>query len=144
MSPFANLLKSLRIERGLRQCELSELVGYEQSYLSALETGLKGPPNEEFVMHLIDALKLSQIEQETLNEAVAESKRKIILPQDVSTEVYRLFHKLRQQIDHLHPTQIELIETALNLPLTFNMKNYSAPTRIRRRHSKNSLMEAKM
>jgi len=144
MSPFANLLKTLRIERGLRQGELSKLVGYEQSYISALEIGLQGPPNEEFVMHLVGALKLSQVEQETLNQAVAASQRKIIVPQDASIGIYRLFHKFRQQIDHLHPMQIELIETALNLPLNFHMKYHSAPPRIRRRYSKTNLSEAKM
>jgi len=144
MSPFADQLKSYRIQRGLRQAELAELVGYEQSYVSALELGIKGPPTDEFVKHLIGVLNLSQEEQETLREAVAASQRKINVPHESPTEVFWLCHKLRQQIDQLHPIQIDLIETALNLQLNFNLPANSAPTRIRRRYQKTNEMEAKM
>jgi transcriptional regulator with XRE-family HTH domain len=144
MSPFSQQLKSHRIRCGLRQKELAELVGYEQSYVSALELGFKGPPTDEFVKKLIGVLKLSLEEQQTLNEAVAASQRKFNIPTDAPAEVYWLCHKLRQQIDRLHPVQIELIETALSLPLNFNLPNNSAPSRIKRRSQHIHGMEAKM
>ena len=56
MSPFARYLAELRKRLGMRQGEFSVLVGYDQSYLSALDTGLKGPPTQEFVERLIKAL----------------------------------------------------------------------------------------
>ncbi len=144
MSPFANQLKSLRVRRGLRQTELADLVGYEQSYVSALELGLKGPPTDEFVKKLIGVLKLSQEEQQILIDAVAASQRKINIPHEASAEVYWLCHKLRQQLERLHPVQIELIETALSLPLNFNLPNNSSPPRIKRRYQNIHEMEAKM
>lgn len=144
MSPFATLLKSLRINRGLRQTELAELVGYEQSYVSALELDIKGPPNQEFISHLVGALELSQIEQDTLNEAVAASERKLRVPPRASNEIYLLLHKLRQQIDHLHPAKIQLINSALNLPIDFDVPSKCEPSRVRRRYSKTNLAEAKM
>lgn len=49
MSPFGQLLHELRQKSGLRQVELAERMGYEQSYLSALELGVKGPPPTEFI-----------------------------------------------------------------------------------------------
>lgn len=144
MSPFADQMKSLRIRRGLRQTELAELLGYEQSYVSALELGLKGPPTAEFVKKLIGVLKLSLEEQQTLNEAVAASQRKISIPTDASAEVYWLCHRLQQQLDRLHPVQVELIDTALSLPLNFNLPNNSAPSRIKRRYQDTHVMEVKM
>lgn len=144
MSPFSQQLKSHRIRCGLRQKELAELVGYEQSYVSALELGLKGPPTDEFVKKLIGVLKLSLEDQQMLNEAVAASQRKFNIPTDASAEVYWLCHKLRQQIDRLHPIQIELIETALSLPLNFDLPNNSAPSRIKRRYQDILRMEDKM
>lgn len=144
MSPFSQRLKSHRIERGLRQSELAELVGYEQSYVSALEMGIKGPPTEEFVGQLINALKLSSEEQEALHEAVAASQRKIIVPHEATPEIFWLCHKLRQQIDQLHPAQINLIEMALNLPLNFSLPISSEPPCIRRRDRKQNKSEAKM
>ena len=44
MSPFSQLLAETRRRHGLRQIDLAELLGYEQTYLSALEVGAKGPP----------------------------------------------------------------------------------------------------
>ena len=49
MSPFSHFLHELRLRHQIRQSELAELLGYEQSYISALEIGAKGPPTEEFV-----------------------------------------------------------------------------------------------
>lgn len=49
MSPFSHFLHELRLRHQIRQAELAELLGYEQSYISALEIGAKGPPTEEFV-----------------------------------------------------------------------------------------------
>ena len=144
MSPFANQLKLFRIERGLRQAELAEMVGYEQSYVSALELGLKGPPTNEFVNQLIRVLKLSQEDQQILVEAVIASQRKINIPTEASAEIYWLFHKLRQQIDKLHPVQINLIETVLRLPLNFSTQRNSVPPRIRRRSRNLHETEAKM
>jgi len=144
MSPFADQLKSFRIRRGLRQTELAELVGYEQSYVSALELGLKGPPTEEFVMKLVGVLKLSQEERFALSEVVAASQRKINIPPEAPAEIYWLCHKLRQQLGQLHPIQVELIETALSLPLNFNLPNNSVPPRIKRRYQDTHVMEVKM
>ena len=49
MSPFSHFLHELRLQHQIRQSELAELLGYEQSYISALEVGIKGPPTDEFV-----------------------------------------------------------------------------------------------
>jgi predicted transcriptional regulator len=46
MSPFSHFLHELRLQHQIRQSELAELLGYEQSYISALEVGIKGPPTE--------------------------------------------------------------------------------------------------
>lgn len=144
MSPFSERLKTHRINCGLRQKELAELLGYEQSYVSALELGLKGPPTDEFVKQLITVLKLSLEDQQTLNEAIAASQRKINIPSEAPTEIYWLFHKLRQQMDQLHPVQIELIETALSLPLKASLQSSSALPRIKRRYQNTHETEAKM
>jgi transcriptional regulator with XRE-family HTH domain len=46
------------MRHGIRQAELAEALGYEQSYISALEVGLKGPPTEVFVERLIQVLQI--------------------------------------------------------------------------------------
>lgn len=116
MSPFSIDLRNLRDHEELTQSELAARVGYEQSYVSALEVGTKGPPTPEFVERLIECLALDEEWQRRLWESYAASQRKFVLPLRASTEVYRLCHELRLQIEHLHPAQIELIRFALRLP----------------------------
>ncbi len=144
MSPFAHHLRMLRVTRGLRQSELATIIGYEQSYVSALELGLKGPPNEEFVQSLSRHLQLGEDEKEELYQVVEASQRRFSIPQDVPAEVFWLCHRLAQQIHHLHPAQISLMETALNLPQHFARPIEKMHTRIKRRSLKTQEQEAKM
>ena len=95
---------------------MAEKLGYEQSYLSAIEVGTKGPPTDEFLERLIQRLELNGEWQRRLRDSLAASQRRIMLPAQASEDVYRLCHELRQQLSQLHPAQIELIRFALRLP----------------------------
>lgn len=116
MSPFALYLRKLRLHRGYKQKELAHLLGYEPSYLSALERGEKGPPKQDFVNRLIRGLALTEEEQVTLAQALKFSRRHISLPSRASEREYALLHELEPQLGHLNPLQIQLIELALQLP----------------------------
>lgn len=141
MSPFSELLRTLRIARGLRQGDFANEIGYPQSYISGLELGIKGPPNETFLQNLADALNLSEEEREEVLEAVAASQKHIVVPVDASSEVYVLCHQLGQQLDRLHPTQINLIRTALTLPIVCNLSDQRVVSRIKRRDAKTTHKE---
>lgn len=80
MSPFAAALYSIRLDRNICQAELSEMIGYEQAYISALEVGAKGPPTEAFVEKLITELNITGEEQARLLEAANASSRKLVIP----------------------------------------------------------------
>lgn len=62
MSPFTRQLSELRMRHGIRQNELAELIGYDQTYISALEVGLKEPPTPEFVDKLVTTLPMTPAE----------------------------------------------------------------------------------
>ena len=64
MSPFAIQLKKIRTERQLQQKTMAEIIGCEQSYLSALETDSKVPPQQEKLLQLVK--KLSMQNRKTL------------------------------------------------------------------------------
>jgi transcriptional regulator with XRE-family HTH domain len=49
VNPFSSLLKDLRVRRGLRQKEVANMLGYEQSYICSEESGKKGLPREAFL-----------------------------------------------------------------------------------------------
>lgn len=115
MSPFSTYFHDLRRRHRVSQKELAHLMGYEQGYLSGLEIGRKGPPNKEFVGKLIDALNLDPEEQARLRQAVQESQRRYLVPDDAPTEIYRMMHELWHEMDKLHPAQIRMIRDVLHL-----------------------------
>ncbi len=113
MSPFSHFLHELRLQHQIRQSELADLLGYEQSYISALEVGIKGRPTDEFIKKLATTLALPPSVQLELQEIVAASDRKLTLPTDSPQSVYWMLKRLRDQLDNLHPLQVKLIQDAL-------------------------------
>lgn len=69
---------------GIRQVELAALMGDEQSNISPLKIGTKGPPPSEFVNRLMEAITLPQIQQDELQKAVAAFPSNALPPQWVS------------------------------------------------------------
>jgi len=116
MSPFAKAFRDLRVFCGMRQAEFAAKLGFEQSYISAIELGSKGPPGDEFVSKLVERLDLDDAWQDRLRVALDESQRRLVLPNGASEDVYRMFNELRRQIETLHPVQLELMKLALRLP----------------------------
>lgn len=116
MSPFASYLRELRQRRGLKQKEVAELLGYEQSYLSSLEKGLKGMPRRAFIDRLIGKLALDGDELRELESVLEKSERRILIPVNASEFEYEVWNALRVQVGHLQPAQMELIMFALAMP----------------------------
>jgi transcriptional regulator with XRE-family HTH domain len=116
----------------LRQADFAAKLGYEQSYISAIELGTKGPPSVEFIERLTERLQLDEQWTRRLMSALDESQRKITLPSESSGEMYKMFNALRRQIDALHPAQVELIQMALQMP-TMLTTSSAKPTRMPRR-----------
>jgi transcriptional regulator with XRE-family HTH domain len=133
MSPFSEFLIELRSTEGLRQAELADAIGYEQSYISALEVGSKGPPAEEFVQRLVHAFSMPEEEQARLRAAVEASQRKFWIDPDAPREVYLLLNELREGVNHLLPVQIRMIREALNLPGTLQEERMRPVRRLKRR-----------
>lgn len=98
MSPFSHFLHELRMRHGVRQIDLAERIGYEQSYISALEAGAKGPPTQEFVDRLQSVLALSEEEARHLKAAADASQRKLVIEADMPQDVYWLLSRLRASL----------------------------------------------
>ena len=114
MSPFAHLIRALREKRNLRQNDAAVLLGYEQSYLCALETSNKGTPKAEFIKLLIKRYNLNEEEIENLMDSLKRSKRRYVVPLKAKCEEYDLVYKLNEQLGKLTTNQILLMQIALN------------------------------
>lgn len=141
MSPFSHLLRELRMRHNVRQVELAELLGYEQSYISALEVGLKGPPTQEFIERLKAALPLSSAEQQELLAAVEASQRKLVLDSDTPQDVYWLLKELRDAVQQLSPVHVRMIRDVLSLRGAAESTGFAEPTsRLKRRTKEGARM----
>lgn len=115
MSPFSCLFQNLRRRHGVRQAELAALLGYEQSYISALELGTKGPPTSDFIEKLAVVLKLSEAEHQQFRDATTASQRKLIVDPDAPEEVFLLLNDLREKLNGLNARQVSIIRNVLSL-----------------------------
>lgn len=115
MSPFAITLKTLRLNRNLRQKDAADLLGYEQSFVSGLERGLKSPPKNGFINQVAIKYQLTEVELEALTCAMCQSKRNYSIPKGASLDAYEIFRELEKQINKLGQNQLKLIKLALGI-----------------------------
>lgn len=113
MSPFSRYLVDLRRRLGVRQGELAEILSYDQSYLSALETGQKGPPTPEFVEQLAKTLELSEEEQRILFATAEASECKLTISRKADEEVFLLLRDLRDKLPMLSAAQVHVMRELL-------------------------------
>ena len=113
MSPFARQLKKIRTEKQLQQKTMAETIGCEQSYLSALETDAKVPPQGEKLLQLIKKLKLTAEEESALLAAAEQSRRSIRLPLKGQTQLFEICHALEDQLPYISDIQLQMIGLAL-------------------------------
>ncbi len=133
MSPFAHLLHELRLRHGVRQSDLAVLIGYDQTYISAVEVGLKGPPTAEFIDKVAGALALPDEDRVALHHAAEASQRKLVIDLDTPQDAYWLLKELRDQFRNLSPTQIRVLRDVLRMP---NEGRAEDPVRRLRRRSR--------
>jgi len=82
VSSFAHLLHELRLRHGVRQSDLAALIGYDQTYISAVEVGLKGPPTTEFIDKVAGVLALPDEDRLALHQATEASQRNLVVDLD--------------------------------------------------------------
>lgn len=133
MSPFSHALLNLRIKHNFRQRELAELLGYEQSYISALEIGLKSLPNQDFMERVIKAFQMSSEEANELTTAYWASERKLTIEPDSPEDVFWLIDDLRQTVAYLSLEEVQALRSVLRLhprgsrPLRTNSRRAKRP-----------------
>lgn len=115
MTPFSHFLRKLRTDRHIAQKDMAEFLGYEQSYISALENGVKGTPKRQFLDQVVKRLNLGEQEKQALFNAANMSRRSIKLPLKASCEIFEICHELEQQLPKITHFQLELITLALRL-----------------------------
>ncbi|RSZ38213.1 MULTISPECIES: helix-turn-helix transcriptional regulator [unclassified Variovorax] len=141
MSPFSSHLQALRTRRQMKQSELAGLIGCDQSYISALENGHKGPPPSIFIERLVSTLRLSQAEQAQLHWAFKASGRKLEIAADAPQDLFILVDTLRDKLPRLGPAAVQALLIALNKSDQLPEKSDRPARRLRRRQSEEATMQ---
>lgn len=116
MNPFSKEIRRLRKLKGIQQKDAAEKLGYEQSYISAVELGLKDPPRHpDFLEKLVLIYQLTADEQFHLKDLLHLSNRVITIPRKASEEEFYLVHQLKRKFGTLSADQIHLINVVLNM-----------------------------
>jgi transcriptional regulator with XRE-family HTH domain len=116
MNPFSNEIRRLRKIKGIQQKDAAEKLGYEQSYISAVELGLKDPPKYPgFLEKLTKIYQLTEDEHHHLKHLLHLSNRVITIPKKASEEEFYLGHQMEQKFGTLSAEQIHLIKAVLNM-----------------------------
>ena len=115
MSPFSVLIGELRKSRSMRQGDFAKAIGYEQSYVSGIESGTKSTPSDEFLQKMKHTLELNNDELTELDRVVKVSARKFNLPVQASPQMYELWHEFSHTTIRMQPNQIDLMRIVLRL-----------------------------
>jgi len=104
-------------------------MGFEQGFISTIELGKKGPPNETFINKLITVFELNKDDEALLRKTVKNSYRKFVLPTTAPIELYELMHELWDQLDNLDPVQINLMRQIVGMKNQLNVSSKLAEVR---------------
>lgn len=99
----------------MRQAELGRVLGYEQSYVSALENDLKQAPPAAFLDALDRALNLSADESGRLRQAREASKRRYAVPPTAARETFEFIHALFSRVESVNAVQLQGFRAILEL-----------------------------
>ena len=115
MSPFSHFLLTLRSRHNVKQAELAKRLGYAKSYISALESGQKGPPSPVFLECIAQFFELDEQGKAEMHAAVEASNRSLTIPHSASPEMFCLLQALREAWPALNPSQIRIMTEVIGM-----------------------------
>ncbi|MFZ4288015.1 helix-turn-helix transcriptional regulator [Variovorax sp. HJSM1_2] len=138
-TPVSIFLRDLRLQLGLTQVELANLIGYEQAYVSSIELGTRGP-SKEFLQKLTHAAELGIEEQRRLEQALHSSNRRFALSPEASTKTYLFCNDLWDRLETLHPALLDALHALLIIQDQVAVEPRIQRTRLKRRSASETPM----
>lgn len=116
MTPFGKFMRTLRLDKGMLLKECADLLEVTPAYLSALEHGKKGAPNEKLVERITSTLRLNTVEVRTLREAIRNSDTRIVLPTDATPFAFETASAFARKLPSLTEDQLKRIKAIMKEP----------------------------
>lgn len=109
MTPFGFYLRSLRALKGVSLTSLASSLNISSPYLSALEHGRKGIPNDHFISNIVEILQLNTEQEQELLWHAKNSSRHLKLDSNARPALYNVLHELVRKGNNLTDKQLEII-----------------------------------
>lgn len=117
MTPFGDLLRALRAERGVNQKEMAAALGVSPAYLSALERGRRGTPSFAFRQKVIAWANVIWDEAEAVGRAAELSNPRVVVDtSETSVRATLMANLLAERVSDLDDAVIERIIGELEKP----------------------------
>ncbi len=115
VNPFSELIRELRLRRGLRQADLALMLGCTRKTITAIENGVGIGERLGLVERLGGALALGEEERLALAEAARRSQRTYTIPEEAPSQAYDLVRELFDHLDRLTQREITVIRDVLTI-----------------------------
>jgi transcriptional regulator with XRE-family HTH domain len=119
MTPFGQLIRKLRVERGITMTALAEELEVSPAYLSALEHGHRGRPSPMLIDRICAYFGLIWDDADELRQLGRLSHARIVIATSgLDPTATELANRLARDIGQLTPRQIEQILDLLKVKPT--------------------------
>lgn len=110
MTPFGELMRDMRSERGISQKEMAEAIGVSPAYLSALEHGNRGAPSFDFVQRVAGFFGVIWDEAEELMKIATKSHPRVVVDTSGLEAEYTMFaNRLSEEIGNLDSEDLKAL-----------------------------------
>lgn len=106
-------IRELRARKNITMKQLASSLGVSPSYLSSLENGKKGIPNNVLLEKISSFFNLNEKQNKKLFQSAQYSQRTLKLPADLDPDVFRIGNIFVERAPFLSHYQLELIEKVL-------------------------------
>lgn len=114
MTPYGLFMRKLRLEQGLLLKDMADALGVSSSFLSALEHGKKGAPNNDFIAALTGKYALNAAQREELRSAVRDSSTSLAIPSKVTPLGFETAHAFARRLPNLSESQLRQLQKIID------------------------------
>lgn len=114
-TPFGEVIRKLREERGITQKQMAQAIGVSPAYLSALEHGRRGTPSFNFLQRVAGYFNVIWDEAEELFRIAASSDPRVTLDTSGMPATYTaLANRLARELRDLPLAVVAEIDAVLD------------------------------
>lgn len=115
MTPFGEVMRNLRQQKGVTQKEMATALGVSQAYLSALEHGKRSAPSFDFIQRVAGYFNVIWDDLDELMRVAGLSHPRVVIDTSgLEAEYTALANKLAHEIRNLDKTTVTALDAIIS------------------------------